>query len=91
MQNNIPKLNDKIKYIKRTFKTPYHFFYMSMKNNLIGIRFEDKAGQNFNFTGPSMFEAVLTAERYVNEGLKEGNLKEYEPRKKTTELKETII
>ena len=88
MQNNIPKLNDKIKYVKRIFRTPYHFFYIGLKNNIVGIRFEDKAGRNFCFTAPSMFEAALTAENYVAEGLKEGNLKEPEPRKKTTETNE---
>jgi len=81
------KLNDKIKYVKRILRTPYHFFYVPMKTSLIGIKFEDRNGQSFDFTGPNMFEAVVTAENYVNEGLREGNLKEPEPRKKKEEVK----
>ncbi len=82
------KLNDKIKYVKRILRTPYHFFFVPMKSNLVGIKFEDREGQSFTFTGPTMFEAVVTAENYVIDGLKEGSLKEPEPRKKTAETEE---
>ena len=68
------KLNEKIKYIKRTFQTPYHFFYAGTKSSLVGLRFEDKQGRHFEFTAPSMFTAVLTAENYVMTEIKEGNL-----------------
>ena len=82
------KLNDKIKFVKRIFRTPYHFFYMGVKSNLIGVRFEDKVGRGFNFTGASMFEAVNAAEIYVRAELKAENLKEPELRKKTSETYE---
>lgn len=86
--NELIKLNDKIKFVKRIFKTPYHFFYAGTKNDLVGIRFEDKAGRNFTFTAVSMFSAVQAAEDYVRVELKAGNLKEPEPRIKTTETHE---
>ena len=79
------KLNDKIKFVKRVFRTPYHFFYSGVKSNLVGVRFEDKAGRGFNFTGISMFEAVKAAETYVRTELEAGNMKEPEPRKKTSD------
>jgi len=75
------KLNDKIKFVKKILRTPYHFFYAGVKSNLIGIRFEDKSGRGFNYTGDSMFEAVKSAENYVNAELKAGSLSEPEPRK----------
>jgi len=78
----LTKLNDKIKYVKRIFQMPYHFFYVGPKSNLIGIRFEDKSGKNFCFTAPSMFEAVSAAEKYIQEEIKNGNLKEPESKKK---------
>lgn len=81
------KLNDKIKYVKKVFQTPYHFFYVGPKSNLVGIRFEDKSGKSFNFTAPSMFEAVLAAEKYIEEEIKTGNLKEPESKKKEDETK----
>lgn len=81
----LTKLNDKIKFVKKVFGTPYHFFYAGMKSDLVGVRFEDKSGRNFNFTSSSMFEAVNAAETYVRAELKAGNLKEPEPRKKTSE------
>ena len=73
MKTKYTKLNDKIKFIKRVFQTPYHFFYVGLKGNLVGIRFEDKQGRHFNFTAPSMFTAVVDAEKYVVTELEAGN------------------
>ncbi len=72
------KLNDKIKYVKKVFRTPYHFFYVGTKSNLVGIRFEDKYGKHFEFVGATMFEAVNSAEKYVREEIKQGGLKDPE-------------
>lgn len=69
------KLNDKLKFIKKVFRTPYHFFYVGARSNLVGIRFEDKYGKHFNFTGGTMFEAVKAAENYIKEEIKMGNMK----------------
>lgn len=72
------KLSEKIKYVKKVLGTPYHFFYVSAKNNVVGVRLEDKSGKSFNFTGASMFDTIQMAEKYVADGIKEGNLKELE-------------
>lgn len=74
MSTKRTKLNDKIRFIKRIFRTPYHFFYAGTKSNLVGIRFEDKQGRHFEFTGGSMFITVLAAEKYVVDELASGNL-----------------
>lgn len=75
------KLNEKIKFIKKIFVMPYHFFYIGSKSNLVGIRFEDKNGRHFEFTAGSMFTAVLAAEQYVTTELNAGNLVEPEDKK----------
>lgn len=68
------KLNEKIKFVKRVFETPYHFFYAGASSGLVGIRFEDKNGRHFEFTAGSMFTAVQDAEKYVVAELASGNL-----------------
>lgn len=83
------RLKDKIKYIKKVFKTPYHFFYVGQKGKLVGIRFEDKNGKNYSFTGYSMMDSVKSAEKYVRDEISAGSLKEIEV-KKEEEKKEEV-
>lgn len=68
------KLNDKIKYVKQILRTPYHFFYVGQKSNLVGIRYEKRNGENYSFTGESMLNAVDISENYVTTEVKAGNL-----------------
>ncbi len=75
------KLNEKIKFIKKVFQTPYHFFYAGVKSSLVGIRFENKQGRHFEFTAASMFTAVQEAERYVIAELAAGNLTDPDAKK----------
>ncbi len=74
MSTKRAKLNEKIKYVKSVFQTPYHFFYAGIKSNLVGLRFEDKNGRHFEFTSGSMFGAVTEAEKYVVSEVATGNL-----------------
>lgn len=72
------KLQDKIKYIKRILRTPYHFFFITSSKQ-ISILFENKQGNRYSFTGLSMYNAVETAEEYVKTEIKMGSL--FEPTK----------
>lgn len=74
------KLKDKIRYIKRALKTPYHLFYMT-PNKLITVVFEDKSGKRHTFTGLSIFNSTETAEEYVRSEIAAGTLKEPKPLK----------
>ncbi len=78
------KLNDKIKFVKKVFQMPYHFFYAGVKSSLVGIRFEDKQGRHFEFTAASMFSAVQDAEKYVTTELAAGNLQDLSAKKDNT-------
>lgn len=80
------KLNEKIKYIKRVFQTPYHFFYITgSKSNLVAVRFEDKQGRHFEFTSSSMFAVVLEAEKYVVDEIKSGQFADPDIKKEKNE------
>lgn len=81
MSTKRAKLNEKIKFVKKVFQMPYHFFYAGVKSSLVGIRFEDKQGRHFEFTAPSMFSVVETAEKYVITELAAGNLQEPDSKK----------
>ena len=83
------RLLDKIKFVKKVLGTPYHFFYAGVKSTLICIRFEDKYGKHFNFTGSSMFDAVTLAEKYVQDEIAKGYLKD--PTKKKEDKIDDII
>jgi hypothetical protein len=80
----IIKLNDKIKFIKRALKTPYHFFYLT-PNKQIMIILEDKQGKRYSYTGNTIFNSVETAEEYVKGEISAGSIKE--PKTHTKELK----
>lgn len=67
------KLNDKLKYIKKVLKTPYHFFFMTTTSQIMVV-FEDKYGIRFTFTGETMYNAAVEAEDYVKSEVKAGSL-----------------
>lgn len=71
------KLVDKIKYVKKVLKTPYHFFMMS-PDKTRRLYFEDKNGTTYSFSGSSMYNAVCEAENYVVAEIKAGTFKEPE-------------
>ena len=83
----IIKLNDKIKYIKRAFGTPYHFFFMT-ENKQITVVFENKKDVRYTFTGDTIFGSIETAEEYVVNEIKAGAIKE--PDMSTKESKQKI-
>lgn len=75
------KLSDRVKYLKKVLKTPYHFFTavdgptrVSPKG--VMIIFEDKNGKRFSFSEKSINDSIKEAERYVKEEIKAGALKE---------------
>jgi len=67
------KLNDKIKYIKKALKTPYHFFFMTPSKQ-VTIVFEDKQGKRYSFTGNTIFNSAETAEDYVKHEIEAGSI-----------------
>ena len=74
------KLKDKIKYLKKTLKSPYHFFHIT-QNNQIMIILENKQGKRYSFTGDTMFNSVEVAEEYVKNEIGAGAI--IDPNKKT--------
>jgi len=82
------KLKDKIKYLKRALKTPYHFFFIT-QNKQIMIILEDKQGKRYSFTGNTMFTSVEVAEEYVKNEIEAGSIidpnKKIESKKKEDE------
>lgn len=69
------KLEDKIKYIKKVLKTPYHFFSMTSTHQVI-IIFENRNEKRFTFSGRSMYNSIEIAEQYVLSEIKTGSLED---------------
>ena len=69
------KLNDKLKYIKKVLKTPYHFFSMLSDKQVVVI-FENKQGIRYTFTGQTMYNSTETAENYIKSEIEAGSLKD---------------
>ena len=67
------KLNDKLKYIKKVLKTPYHFFYITSTGQTTVV-FEDKYGKRYTYGGNGMYNAVIVAEEYVKAEVESGSL-----------------
>jgi hypothetical protein len=68
------KLTDKIKFIKKALKTPYHFFYMTA-DKYVCIVLENKENERFSFNGTNIYNSVITAENYVKSEIKAGTIK----------------
>ena len=69
------KLNDKINFIKKVLRTPYHFLSFTSEK-LILLVLEDKKGKRFTFNGTTICNAVETAEKYVEDEIAAGQFKE---------------
>lgn len=83
----LSKLNDKIKFVKKALKTPYHFFSVT-PNKQITVFLEDKQGKRYTFTGNSIFNSVETAEEYVEHEIEAGAIKITTEENKEEENKE---
>jgi len=68
------RLNDKLKYIKSALRTPYHFFTFTSAKLVMAV-FENKNGVRFTYSGTGIFDAIVNAEKYVNDEIEAGQLK----------------
>lgn len=80
-------MNNKIKFVKKALKTPYHFFFMTLSKQ-VTVVLEDKQGKRYTFTGNTMFNSVETAEDYVIHEIEAGSIKESITRAKTDKEKD---
>jgi len=68
-------LNDKIKFVKKVLKTPYHFFSLT-SNRLVEVILEDKQGKRFTFVGNTISNSIETAEEYIKHEIQAGAIKD---------------
>ena len=73
-------LNDRILYIKKVLKCPYHFWTLingsKTEQPMRKLWIEDKNGKFYHFPDTSMELAVLQAEKYIEAEIKAGALKD---------------
>ena len=87
------RFSDRIKYLKRVFNTPYHFFTAidgatRLSPKSIMVIFEDRDGKRFSFNEKSINSAIKEAERYAKSEINVGTLKEPKESKKSQSKKD---